>query len=85
MALHRQSPEDHPLGNLPLIVLAKGLDTDEQHKKAAAGLAALSTSGKLVIAERSKHEIHQYQPELMVRSLSEILNRNQSNLLIPNH
>jgi len=85
VALHPQSSEDHLLGNLPLIVLAKGLDTDEQHKKAAAGLAALSVSGKLVIAERSKHEIHQYQPELMVRSLSEILNRNQSNLLIPNH
>lgn len=84
VALRPQSREDHPLGNLPLIVLAKGLDTDEQHKKAAAGLAALSTSGKLVIAERSKHEIHLYQAELVVRSVSEILNRNQSNLSTPN-
>jgi pimeloyl-ACP methyl ester carboxylesterase len=80
VALRPQSPQDHPLGNLPLIVLAKGLDTDEQHKKAAASLAALSTSGKLAIAERSKHEIHLYQPDLVVRSVSEILNRNQSNL-----
>lgn len=79
VALRPQSPEGHPLGNLPVIVLAKGLDTDEQHKKAAAGLAALSTSGRLVIAEHSKHEIHLYQPDLVVRSVSEILNRNQSN------
>jgi pimeloyl-ACP methyl ester carboxylesterase len=80
VALHPQSSQDHPLGNLPLIVLAKGLDTDEQHKKAAASLAALSTVGKLVIAERSKHEIHLYQPDLVVRLVSEILNRTQSNL-----
>ena len=73
IALRPQSSEDHRLRDLPLMVLTRGLKTDDRHKEVAAGFAALSRAGKLVIAEHSEHEIHMYQPELVIQSLRDIV------------
>jgi pimeloyl-ACP methyl ester carboxylesterase len=73
IALRPRSTEDRQLRDLPLIVLTRGLKTDDRHKEAAAGFAALSRAGKLVIAEHSEHEIHMYQPDLVIQSLRDIV------------
>jgi pimeloyl-ACP methyl ester carboxylesterase len=36
-------------------------------------LAALSPQGKLVVAERSGHDIHLEQPELVIGAIHEVL------------
>ena len=36
-------------------------------------LVQLSTQGKLVIAEKSGHEIHWYQPELVIDAIREVV------------
>jgi len=72
IALRPQS-EGHQLGNLPLVVLTRGLNTDERHKEVAAGFAVLSRAGKLEIAAHSEHEIHLYRPDLVIQSLREVV------------
>jgi pimeloyl-ACP methyl ester carboxylesterase len=59
--------EPHPLARLPLIVLTNGQNEQK------AGLAALSDSGKVVVAENSCHEIHLCSPELVVDAIRSIV------------
>jgi pimeloyl-ACP methyl ester carboxylesterase len=73
IALRPQSPLGHPLGDLQLIVLIRGLNTDNRHREVAAEFAALSRVGKLVVAEQSEHEIHMYRPDLVVQSLKDLV------------
>jgi pimeloyl-ACP methyl ester carboxylesterase len=72
----------HPLGDIPLIVLTRGMADEkgadaqrreEEHRNDHAALAALSTRGKLVIAERSGHHVQLDQPELVAQAVTEVL------------
>jgi pimeloyl-ACP methyl ester carboxylesterase len=72
----------HPLGDVPLIVLTRGIADlsgadaeryEQEHRKDHAALAALSTRGKLVIAERSGHHVQLDQPELVGEAVNEAL------------
>jgi pimeloyl-ACP methyl ester carboxylesterase len=83
VAQRAQSLEGHPLGNLPLIVLTRGLNTDDRRKEVAAAFAALSRSGKLVTADRSDHEIHLYRPDLVISALEEVVKAARSGTLKP--
>jgi len=76
------------LGDMPLIVLSRGqtqmstgpgisAEDVEQFKVAndemQAELAALSTSGKQIIAEDCGHHIHVEQPELVIDAIREVV------------
>jgi len=72
----------HPLGDTPLIVLTRGRADEEgadaqrreaEHRSDHAALAALSTQGKLVVAERSGHHVQLDQPELVAQAVTEVL------------
>ncbi len=71
-----------PLKEMPLIVLTRGISEKEgpdgealetEHRREHAALASLSRRGKLVIALRSGHHIQLDEPDLVVRSISEVL------------
>src|SRR6185295_10830765 len=56
----------HPLGDLPLVVITRGLPDEHgpdaaaleaEHRKEHEALAALSTNGKLVVAGHSGHHV----------------------------
>lgn len=71
-ALRKQRLEhEHALGDLPLFVLARTLNTNETKKRMQTELAALSRVGKVVMAEDSDHEIHLYRPDLVIQSIKE--------------
>jgi len=73
-ALRRQRlSESHPLGDLPLIVLARSADSDESRHTQQAQLAALSSNGKLVTAADSGHAIHLYRPNLVAGAIREVV------------
>jgi pimeloyl-ACP methyl ester carboxylesterase len=76
------------LGDIPLVVLTRGAsatsDTSDLPAEAVqqresiwremqAELAALSTSGKLIIAEQSSHNIHHDQPELVIDAIRQVV------------
>ncbi len=73
-ALRRQRlSKEHPLGNLPLIVLERSEGADESWHVKQIQLAGLSTAGKLIRAEGSGHMIHLYRPDLVVNAVREVL------------
>ena len=68
----------HVLGDLPLVVLSRGLPEDsssagqkgeEEHKRDQAALIALSRIGKQVVAMRSGHHIPLDEPDLVVAAI----------------
>jgi pimeloyl-ACP methyl ester carboxylesterase len=70
--------KEHPLGNMPLIVLSRGMAEDkpaaeEEHSKDQAVLVTLSTAGRQIIAKRSGHHIPLDEPDLVVRAIREIV------------
>jgi pimeloyl-ACP methyl ester carboxylesterase len=71
-----------PLGDMPLIVLTRGISEKEgpdseafaaEHRQEHAALAAMSRKGKLVIAAHSGHHIQLDEPELVVKAIQEVL------------
>jgi hypothetical protein len=74
IALRRERlRQEHPLGNLPLIVLGRKQSDWETRRRHLAELKTLSSAGKLIVAEDSGHEIHLYRPDLVVRSIREVV------------
>ncbi|HEX8243922.1 MAG TPA: alpha/beta hydrolase, partial [Longimicrobium sp.] len=79
----------HPLGSIPLVVLAGGRAeptpqglTDEawreltaEKRAQKADLATLSTRGRLIVSQRSGHHVQLDDPALVVRTISEMVTR----------
>ena len=72
----------HVLGDLPLIVLSRGLPEDaspagkkgeEEHNQDQTGLVALSRIGKHLVAKRSGHHIPLDEPDLVVAAIRDVL------------
>ncbi len=85
--LHRQT-EPVPFGDKPLIVISAAARTgapppgvteedwkqlNEEKGSQQADLANLSRNSKMLIAKGSGHEIHVYEPKLVVDSLREVI------------
>ena len=77
-----RAKSEHPLGNMPLIVLTRGIpDEDgpdgkaleEDHRRDHAAVATMSRNGKLVIATRSGHHVQLDEPELVIKSIRDVL------------
>ena len=84
MAAERaQSP--YPFGDMPLVVLTRGIiedpgpdnnaATEADRRRDFAAVAALSRNGKQVIAERSGHHVHLDQPDLVISTIRDVVNR----------
>jgi pimeloyl-ACP methyl ester carboxylesterase len=73
---------EHPLGDMPLIVLTRGISEkdgpdgkafEEEHRRDHAAIAAMSRNGKLVIAAHSGHHVQLDEPELVIKSIRDVL------------
>jgi hypothetical protein len=71
----------YPLGDMPLIVLTRGIPEEgpdgkafeAEHRRDHEAIAAMSRKGKLVIAAHSGHHIQLDEPELVIKSIREVL------------
>ena len=79
--LRARDQGDHPLGDLPLIVITRGLAEEQgptgaareaEHRQEHAAIAALSRRGKQIIAEHSAHHVQLQQPELVISAIREV-------------
>lgn len=74
-----RAKSQYPLGDLPLIVLTRGIpDEDskaleEEHRRDHEAVAAMSRNGKLIIATRSGHHVQLDEPELVIKSVRDVL------------
>jgi pimeloyl-ACP methyl ester carboxylesterase len=73
---------EHVLGDMPLIVVSRGLPEDsspagqageQEHNSAQAALVALSRVGKRVVANRSGHHIPLDEPDLVVAAIRDVV------------
>jgi pimeloyl-ACP methyl ester carboxylesterase len=73
---------EYVLGNLPLLVVTRGRPDEEgpdaealeqEHRRDQASMAAMSRRGRQVIALLSGHHVHIDEPELVVRTIKELL------------
>jgi pimeloyl-ACP methyl ester carboxylesterase len=72
----------YPLGDLPLIVLTRGLADDTgpeakrfeaEHRQDHLEVSRLSRAGRLVVAERSGHHIQIDQPDLVIQAIRDVV------------
>ena len=74
VALRRQRlSQPHPLGDLPLIVLRRDRHTNADAIRMHAAVAALSSAGKVVIAENSGHMIQLWRPDLVTAAIRDVV------------
>jgi hypothetical protein len=57
----------------PTVVLEYGKAFEEEHRRDHAAIAAMSRNGKLVIARHSGHHVQLDEPELVIKSIREVL------------
>jgi pimeloyl-ACP methyl ester carboxylesterase len=74
--------DGHPLGDMPLIVLTRGLPDETgpdapaleaEHRKEHIAMATLSRRGKLIVAEHSGHHIQLDEPQLVVTTIQQVV------------
>jgi len=77
-----RAKSEHPLGDMPLIVLTRGKSEEEgpdgkafeaEHRRDHAAMAAMSRNGKLIVAMRSGHHVQLDEPELVVKAIRDAL------------
>lgn len=86
MQLISENPDDYSFGSKPLFVISKGIWTDKEgdehwsnealrleSRKLQRDLLSLSTNSKQIIAEKSGHQIHIDEPELVVATIREMI------------
>jgi hypothetical protein len=80
--LAEQGKKQHPLGDMPVIVLSRGIlenegpegaATEDEHKRNQAALVALSSVGKQIIARHSGHEILISESDLVVTAIRDVV------------
>ena len=73
---------EHPLGDMPLIVLTRGKSEEEgpdgkafeaEHRRDHAAIATMSRNKKLIIATHSDHHVQLDEPELVVKAIRDTL------------
>ena len=69
---------EHPLGELPLLVITRGVADDSpeleaEHRREQEATARMSRRGRLIVAERSGHHVQLEQPDLVVAAIREAL------------
>ena len=73
---------EHPLGDLPLVVITRGIPDEtgpnaaameEEHRKEHAAVARLSRRGQLVVAAHSAHHVQLQEPDLVVTIIQQVV------------
>jgi pimeloyl-ACP methyl ester carboxylesterase len=77
-----RAKSEHPLGDLALVVITRGLPDETgpnaaameaEHRKDHASVGTMSRRGRLVIAARSGHHVQLDEPELVVSAIREVV------------
>jgi pimeloyl-ACP methyl ester carboxylesterase len=70
---HISALQEHPLHDVPLVVLSRGMNNDALQQRLQADLARLSTNVVHVTVENADHEIHLYAPDITVSWIETIV------------
>jgi len=70
---NRRLASPHGLGDLPLIVVRRGLRTNDVLNKRESELAELSSRGRLIVATKSDHQVHLYEPDVVTGAIRDVV------------
>jgi pimeloyl-ACP methyl ester carboxylesterase len=75
VVLHDLAAADqHPLGDLPLVVISRGRRAEfPEKRRQQLELARLSTNSRFEIAADSDHDVQLYQPELVAEAVRDVV------------
>ena len=63
----------HPLGDRPLVVLTRGVESSQALRDVHAQLAELSTNSRHTVVADAGHEIHLFKPSAMIQAIQDVL------------
>lgn len=61
------------LGDLPLVVLSRGLDASAEQRAAHAEISRMSRNARHLVVADSYHEIHLSHPEVVVTAIRDVV------------
>lgn len=68
----RQGTEP-PLGDRPLVVLSRGIDTNPERDASFAELATISRNSRHRVVANAGHEIHLFEPAAVVQAVQDVI------------
>lgn len=81
MALSAEQP--HPLGDRPLVVLTRGLESSQGLQEAHAEFARLSTNSRHMVVTGAGHEIHLFQPNVVIQAITDVIDASRAKTRLP--
>src|SRR5215831_2425371 len=71
--LHQLSArEEHPLHDLPLVILTRGLDENPARLRSQQALVRLSSHAKQIVVDDSDHEIQLFRPDVVIQTIADV-------------
>lgn len=71
--LQLRSASEHPLGALPVVVLTRGDEANRGREDSHRALAELSTNSRHAVVAGAGHEIHLFQPAVVVQAIQDVI------------
>jgi pimeloyl-ACP methyl ester carboxylesterase len=68
-----RTKQQHPLGDRPLIVLTRGMDSTQPVIDVHAALARMSTNSRHIVVKDSGHEVHLFQPAVVIQAIRDVV------------
>ncbi|MCI0388677.1 MAG: alpha/beta hydrolase [Acidobacteria bacterium] len=67
-----RTAQPHPLGDRPIVVLTRGVGSDQAVRDVHARLAGLSTNSRHTVVADAGHEIHLFQPGAVIQAIRDV-------------
>jgi pimeloyl-ACP methyl ester carboxylesterase len=64
--------DDHPLGDRPLVVLTRGVESSQGLRDVHAVAARLSTNSRHTVVAGAGHEIHLFEPPVVIQAILDV-------------
>lgn len=82
--LHQISAaQGHPLGDRPLVVLSRSADASKEMKEVHATAARLSSNSRHTVVEGAGHEIHLFEPPVVIQAIRDVLDAAKNGTKLP--
>jgi pimeloyl-ACP methyl ester carboxylesterase len=73
----------HPLGDRPVVVLSRGIDTNPERDASFAALAQISRNARHTVVAEAGHEIHLFKPGAVIQAVQDVVEAARTKARLP--